>query len=228
MFVFNQKEIFMNKITKMAALFVALAVTFSFSQESSLKFGARVGFNLLKSKLGWEEQDDKIEMGMGFGAGLVASIPLTSQLSLNPELAFYSRKVFSIKEEFFEDGWSAGVEMSELAVSIPVLLQFTPVEGSPFYLAAGVQVDIPISPEMKYIDSKGEDGRSIEWTDDFLTKHRTIDFGIALGLGYMIMPNLGVDLRCVIGMTSLFEDFTEKYYYDDGDYEPSWKKSILS
>ena len=69
----------------------------------------------------------------------------------------------------------------------------------PFYLAAGVQLDIPIASETT-IKASGT-----EVTED--TEGRTsTDFGIPLGLGYLITPNFGIDFRAVIGITNPSED----------------------
>jgi hypothetical protein len=191
------------------------------------KFGARAGFNMLNFSFGEKEFDDRIDKGTSFGGGLAVSIPLTSQLSFNPELAFYYRNVFSL-EFSYDIGEKDEISMSELTVSIPVLLQFVPIDGGSFYLAAGVQVEIPISTEIKMKSTY--DGQTEEETDDVLANHRTIDFGIALGLGYMITPKLGIDFRYVIGMTGLFENYTERIYDEHyGPYEESFEdKSSLT
>jgi hypothetical protein len=214
----------MNKMTKIAILFVALAVTFSFSQENSLKLGARAGLNLVDIRFPERPFDYDVNTGFGFGAGLVVSIPFTTKLSLNPELAFYYREIFSCNSTYGFSIEEIGPQekeanMTELAISIPVLLHFAPFENVPLYLEAGVQLDIPISPEIKSKDTYKD--TIVEMTYDFLTNHRTIDFGIVLGVGGMVTSNLGIDFRYVMGMTGLFEDFTERYYYHgkDGDYE---------
>ena len=47
----------------------------------------------------------------------------------------------------------------------------------------------------------------IDNESDDLTKYRaTVDIGIALGLGYMIRPNFGIDFRYVINVNRPFDE----------------------
>jgi outer membrane protein OmpA-like peptidoglycan-associated protein len=158
-------------------------------EKEGIRFGIRGGINGLQFSPG-KLLEKEVGMEMAFGVGLVVNIPLTSQLRFNPELALYYRDIFSYDEE-------VKVEMSEGAISIPVLLHFTPLENGSLYLAAGIQADIPFSTDMTLNEKTITD----------YTDHRTIDFGIALGFGYSINPNWKMDFRAVIGMTGLFEDF---------------------
>jgi hypothetical protein len=182
-------------------------------EKEGIRFGVRAGVNLLKVYDFWDEPelDDNMDIGWAFGAGLAVNIPLTSHLSLSPELALYYRNLFRF--EHFSDNVKQEMYIYEFAVSIPVLLKLTPVKSIPFYLAAGIQVDIPLLTEITWKGSSElENGLRFEvhmdWVTNPMADHRTIDFGIALGLGYMITPNLGVDFRGVIGMKNLFEKFT--------------------
>ncbi|MDR2583804.1 MAG: PorT family protein [Fibromonadaceae bacterium] len=90
--------------------------------------------------------------------------------------------------------------LHEYAISIPAMLRFTPGKGTrfamPFYLAVGVQLDIPIKSEIIYEEF---------WKNspnDVSNIRASLDFGIPLGFGYFITPNLEIDLRAVIGLTS--------------------------
>ena len=185
----------MNRILSIAAI-VALVTTLSFAQEGGPKFGIRAGFNLYDYSSGEKEIDKHIDMGYGFGGGLAVSIPIAGSLSLAPEIGFLYRKpvILDVKDLLGYNAW-----ITEFAISIPVMLQFTPVSDVPFYLAAGVQLDIPIASETT-VKASG-----VEQTED--TEGRaSIDFGIPLGLGYLITPNLGIDFRAVIGITNPSED----------------------
>jgi hypothetical protein len=186
----------MNKIFKVAALLVILTAASSFSQEKGIKFGIRAGFSLYDYSTGEKEVDKYVNMGYGFGGGLAVNIPIVSSLSFAPEVNFLYRKpvVLDLKDLAGYEGW-----ITEFAISIPAMLQFTPVEGVPFYLAAGAQLDIPIASEMT------AKAGGTEVTED--TEGRTsIDFGIPLGIGYLITPNFGIDLRAIIGITSPSDD----------------------
>jgi len=184
----------MNKMLKIATLLVILTTVSSFSQ--GVKFGIRAGFSLYDYTTGESEMDKYVDMGYGFGGGLVMNIPITGSLSFVPEVGFLYRKpaILDLKDLLGYDAW-----ITEFAISIPVMLQFAPVESVPFYLTAGAQLDIPIASEMT------AKANGTEVTED--TEGRsTIDFGIPLGIGYLITPNFGIDLRAVIGITNPSED----------------------
>jgi hypothetical protein len=162
--------------------------------EKGVRFGVRAGFNINNFSWGHKDMDKDQKFGQSYGMGLQLNVPFASVVGLNAGLEFYYRKLFSYEKS------SAGEKneryMSEYAVSIPVLFQF----GNSFYAAAGAQLDIPISPEIvsKY---NGKTEKEKDYSD-----HRTLDFGLALGLGYKF-ANLGVDFRFVYGLDGLFEDF---------------------
>jgi hypothetical protein len=163
------------------------------------KFGIRAGLSLYDYSPGVNEMDKYVDMGHGWGVWLVVNIPLTKTLSFVPEVGFLYRKPFIINID--EDMYGIEVHehgyISEFAISIPAMLKFTPAEGIPFYLAFGIQLDIPTKSETA-IEAE-VDGRKVN-TD---TESRaSIDFGIPLGVGYLITPNLDIDLRAVIGITS--------------------------
>jgi hypothetical protein len=178
----------MNKVVKMAMFFVALATVFSFAQDG-VKFGVRAGFSLYDLSFGDKENDEYVNIGHGFGGGLAVNIPIASFLNFAPEVSFIYRKPMTMNVDGFE-AW-----ISEFAISIPAMLQFMPIGGVPLYLAAGVQLDIPIASERT---TKVE---GVEATEDY-DDRASIDFGIPLGLGYLITPSFGIDVRAVIGITN--------------------------
>jgi opacity protein-like surface antigen len=188
----------MNKMVKTVA-FIALTAVFSFSQEgNAIKYGARAAFNMNSFSTGDSKDDEDINMGLGFGIGGTVSIPITSSLTFNPELNFLYRNLFNVTEK--DDDYEYEGGLSELALSVPVMVRFTPMAGTPFYISGGIQLDLPFSSEEYYEVS--EDGESESGSKDFKDR-RTLDFGIALGAGYQVMENLVADFRFVIGLTSL-------------------------
>jgi len=211
----------MNKILLVAAI-VALVTTLSFAQEGDLKVGIRAGFNLYDLSSGNKELDKELDLGMGFGGGIAVNIPLLgSFLSLSPELNFYYRKLLSFSDSWNDDYYSGSedVYVSEFALSVPVMLQIAPIDA--FYLAAGVQLDMPFSTKghYEYEEKNIINGETDSGSENEKIKDRaSIDFGIALGLGYNITQNFRADLRCVIGLTStgIFTDYDEEYV--DGEY----------
>jgi len=181
----------MKKIVKMAIFLVALTATYSFAG-----YGFRAGFSLYDYSSGDSEMDEYVKIGYGFGGGLVTTVPLTSVLNFVSELSFFYRKPMILSAS--KNGHKEEIYLTEIAMSIPIMFQLTLAEGIP-YLAAGVQLDSPISPKatMK-VDGKEEsmdaNGRV------------SMDFGIVLGIGYLITQNIGVDARAVMGLTAPFKD----------------------
>jgi len=185
------EEFSMSKIVKIAMLFVTITATFSFASA----YGFRAGFSLYDYSSGISETDKYVKIGYGFGGGLVTTVSLTSKLSFVSELNFLYRKPVILSAS--EDGHKEEVHIAEIAISIPIMFQLALAEGIP-YLAAGVQIDSPISPKAT-VKSDGE-----EKTVDANGRVST-DFGIVLGVGYLVTPNVGVDARAVIGLTSPFK-----------------------
>jgi hypothetical protein len=154
------------------------------SQNDDVKFGLRAGFSTYKFSFGYSDADKGKDMGAGYGAGLVAKILLTNHFSFNIGFEAFLRELFSGEES-----------MDEFAISIPVLVQLTPVENGSFYLAAGIQLDIPSGTHW-----------SAEKDYGYLMEHRaSSNLGLAFELGYMIASNMALDFRCVM-ITDLFED----------------------
>jgi hypothetical protein len=181
----------MSKIVKIAMFLVALTATFSFGS-----YGFRAGFSLYDYSSGISETDKYVKMGYGFGGGLVTITSLTSKLSFVSELSFLYRRPVILRAN--EDGHTEEMYVTEFAMSIPIMFQLALAEGIP-YLAAGVQLDSPISPKAT-MTSDGE-----EKTTD-ANGRESLDFGIVFGVGYLITSNIGVDARAVISLTSPFKN----------------------
>ena len=181
-------------MAKMVIFLVALATTFSFADV----YGFRVGFNLYDYSSGEKEMDKYVKKGYGFGGGLAVSKRLSSVFSFVQELNFLYRRpmILDLTDIAASYGISGKTEsyITEFAISTPIMFQLTLSESIP-YFAAGVQLDVPISSKMTAkVDGKKE-SKDIE-------DRVSIDFGIALGIGYLITSHTGVDVRAVIGLTS--------------------------
>jgi hypothetical protein len=200
-------EVRMNMVKKLA-ITTAFLCTVTVANAQDMKLGARVGYNM--QMLGKGDYPETPDMGMlGIGAGVVANIPL-GPVVLAPEVAFVYRIVSSTETEFPNPlGGTIKTESStkEMAVSIPVIIKFYPVEA--FFLQAGIQLDIPIGPES--CSKVGDADEVCVDLDDETVSDRGdpihVDIGIPLGLGYMISPSLSVDFRFVLGLVPYSERF---------------------
>ncbi|MCL1967675.1 MAG: PorT family protein [Fibromonadales bacterium] len=188
----------MNKTTKIATLLIALAAVFCFSQEqeNEIRFGARVASNA-SFVLG--RSDGIGEIGYGLAIGAVASIPITSIVTFNPELNLIYRRplVATVPKVYYYSPWGGvsydyeRVDVTEFAISIPALFQLMPFGGPVFYLEAGIQLDIPFATnEAEDIYGKYPD-------------RAAFDFGIPFGLGWHIGKHFVLDSRISVGLTSI-------------------------
>jgi hypothetical protein len=169
------------------------------SDKSGKRFGIRMGFNFNNFSFGYKDLNRNIDMGYGSGAGLVLNVPVASVVRLNVGLDFYWRQLFN-GSVYYDNSIGFG-DMAELALSIPVTLQF----GKSLYLATGVQLDFPVD---------SWNGTEMNNGNHFAKNRSSTDFGLVLGLGYMF-DNIGLDFKCVYGLTSLFDDFS---YYSNNNY----------
>ncbi len=174
----------MNKIIKIATFLVALTATISFADV----YGFRAGFSLYDYSTGNSAEDKYVKMGYGFGGGLVVNKQLSGSFSYVQEANFLYRKPVIIDTSGVSEKY-----VTEYALSTPMMFQFTLDEGMPC-LAAGVQLDATISS--KTTDKRGGKEEKSD-TEDRVS----LDLGIVLGVGYLITPHVGVDLRAVIGLT---------------------------
>jgi len=221
----------MNK--KIIVVLIALATVFSYAKgkgredtrkvkEETMSFGARAGFVINSFLSGNEDFDKDIKIGLGGGVGGVLNYPITDIFVFSPEVGIYYRTLYNVKRESSKNSVSGDITtqdecISEVAISIPLMIQVAPF-SVPFHLAAGVQIDFPFSSEAIMIQDGIDETTHMEIEDvTYGGTRKALDFGIALGLGYRVMPNLGIDLRGVIGLTSLidsdkFEDGKLKQY----------------
>jgi len=189
-------------------LLIALASIFSFSQEqeSKIRFGGRVA----NSSNFFLSEDNLSPQGYGYGfaAGAVASIPISSTITFNPELNLIWRAF-----EMWEG--TDYPTMNEIVVSIPALFQFMPLGGPLFYIETGIQLDWSFvrndyrSSGLNYDYNYNSYYYSYNYKDGFL--------GIPFGLGWHIGKHFVIDYRIII---DLFAYGNRTYTYIlDSDYE---------
>jgi hypothetical protein len=200
---------------------LAIAAAFLFAAtiantEDGVKFGARYGYSL--QMLGRGDYYETPGMGMlGISGGFVANIP-AGPVVIAPEVAFIYRKVSDN-----DDSYGGRASLKEMAISVPVMVKFFPMEG--LFLQSGVQFDIPIGA--KWCGDNADS--SVDYEDDyrffndydycfFLGDERegsspraSVDIGIPVGFGYMVTPRVGIDFRYVLGLTP----------YESKDYKRS-------
>ncbi|MDR3002548.1 MAG: PorT family protein [Fibromonadaceae bacterium] len=184
----------MNRIVSIAAI-VALVTTFSFAE--SMQFGVRVTFNMNDLSTGNKNFDKETDMGMGLGGGLVAIVPLSGYISLRTGAEFHYKTLVSAEMDYGLGKHK--MDITELAISVPAIAAYSLGDA---WAGAGVQIDIPISTEQN-VEVSGAGDPDDDGKESRKFKDRSMDFGIAIGVGYNVSPNIGVDFKTVIGLTSL-------------------------
>jgi hypothetical protein len=166
--------------------------------KTGVKLGIRAGININNFSFGYRDLDKGIDngtnLGPGLNAGLSLVIPVIGIFGFDTGLDFYYRKLFGAYYDPYDpSSYFDRIEVIELAVSVPVLLRL----GNSLFFATGAQLDFPIVSLGTY----GDVGKSFKKNRSFM------DFGWALMLGYRL-SELGFDLKCVYGLTGIFDDFT--------------------
>lgn len=180
---------------------------------SSAKFGIKGGVNF--SNLYTEDVTDENVL-TGFNLGAFVEMPLTSAISLQPEVAFSTK---GAENEYDNATASGRVKFRLNYIEVPLLLKFNITNH--FNLHAGPYVAFLIDSKITDEDNDGSVNFEQELDDDDLNK---VDFGLAAGLG-LDFGNIGVGARYNYGLTTVGKERTflgTTYTFPDG------KNSVLS
>jgi len=122
---------------------------------------------------------------VNFNAGILAKIPLTEALSLQPEAVYSGQGVKG-----------SGGKISLNYINIPVLLTYTLPEG--LFFQTGPQMGFLLSAK-----AKGDDGTS----EDLKPLFSSTDFAWVFGTGFLFPDtNFGLNARYNLGISSLGKD----------------------
>lgn len=217
----------------MKKLFLGLALTagtLAFAQETETKtetktvnasplkkdvqpvrFGIKAGGNsayFSEQKFGINSQQ------IGFHAGAFVNIPLSKQFSIQPEVLYNQMGAKDVLSSTETDNGITNVKTKVEGrakmnyISVPLMVQMRPIDK--FYIEAG--------PEFSYfINGKTKGETSIASTTGGVTTTTTssntedinkddinrFNFGLGLGLGYDITPNIGISARYVNSLTKI-------------------------
>jgi hypothetical protein len=135
--------------------------------------------------------------GIGFFGGPKLGILYSDAISLNAEFNF-AWKSLKVKDDYKDCNCSFTIEVSEFALSIPVLLKLS---RESLYCEAGIQFDFPFASDIKWQDDIGTD---LEKEFSARTK---MDIGLAAGIGFTAM-NMDFGARFIYGLTK-FDEYDE-------------------
>jgi hypothetical protein len=186
-------------------MLVSFLATFSFAD--SFKFGIKTVTGMNFYSTGVSAVDDKISFGMSWGGGLITHFPLVNGFSLNPELNFQWKKIYNYKYPQTINFIDADIHFtaSELALSVPVMAQYKVISN--LYVSTGIQLDFPFSSTIKQrikVDDvdycRALEGIGMAECSYASDGRVFLDFGLALGAGYMFGKSFGIDSKFVLGL----------------------------
>jgi len=186
----------------MKKLFLGMAIAAS-SLTFAQSFGIKGGMNVssLSNDAGLDDSKSKI----GFNAGIFLNAPISEEFSIQPEI-LYNNLGSKVTQEYNIGNTTYSTESALHLdyISVPVMFQYNATPA--FYLEAGPEFGFLVSARDKFKsstngDSNGSETTSLD-TDDF----NKFNFGVGLGAGYWITPNLGINARYVAGFTDVAKD----------------------
>jgi hypothetical protein len=169
----------MNKTILMVAM-VALAVSFSFSQEESkIRTGARIALNNSSTT------DNYQDWGQGVTIGFAISFPIVNTIGFNTGLDVSYRNPAPENSRASNEHGDA---VYDFPFNVPVLIQGMPFGGTMFYMEGGFLLGVPL------FNIGAEDRRA------------SFDFAPAFGFGWNIAKDIAVGIRSSYGVTNFIED----------------------
>lgn len=173
---------------KKILLFAIMIISFTAESQT---FGIKGGLNLSNvSNLYFEEADPQAKLGLN--AGAFVNIPVSSSISLQPEVLFNAK------------GLKYGSGTDELNyISVPLMLQYNIIPG--LYIEGGPEVSYLLSAKDKFNGTSNYEAETIDYTDEL----NKIDVGVGIGIGYNITQNFGLNARYVPGLFDIYKETTE-------------------
>lgn len=154
------------------------------AQAQTLNLGLKGGLNLATID---HNQDNTIKNRTDYHAGIFVNIPVSSQISVQPEA------VYSSQGAKYTIGNNEVHNLQLNYVNIPLMVQANVGRG--FYAQAGPQLGILTSVN----DKVGDVETNFFEKNDF----KSTDVALGVGLGYKGASGLGLDARYNLGLTNI-------------------------
>ena len=151
---------------------------------AQIQFGAKAGLNLSTLHISPSESGTSFKMEPNVNAGVLVSIPLTSEFALQPE-AIYSGQGTKVSSPDESGHYNLGY------INVPVLLKYKTASG--FFAELGPQIGFLATAKVK------SEGVSVDVKSSF----KSTDFSGVIGIGYLSSLNLGVDARYNLGFSNI-------------------------
>jgi hypothetical protein len=162
------------------------------AQKGSITFGVKAGANF--SMFGGDDSDG-FDSKIGFNAGGIVNIPVSSMFSVQPEVVFSA-------EGAKMDADPDDIKYNLGYINIPVLLQYNNPSG--FYAETGPQIGLLIT-------AKGKAG---DESEDIKDSFKGSNFSWAVGAGFKTKSGFGFGARYALGLGNIID-------VDDADIKQS-------
>ncbi len=163
-------------------LLVLIAAASAMFASAQIHFGIKAGYNL--ANLPSSPAQPSVSSKSDFNAGVLASIPLFSSCSLQPEI------MYSGQGDAFNTTYLSGKSNLDY-LNVPVLFKYQHSSG--LFAETGPQIGFLLSAKA-YAAGVTFDNKSTT---------ESLDFSWAFGIGYKLPLGLGIDARYNLGLSNL-------------------------
>jgi len=139
--------------------------------------------------------------------------PLSEQFSIQPEV-LYSQQGAEVKRTYTALGNTTTIDgkLNLDYITVPVMFQF---KATPeFYIEAGPEFGFLVNAKQKG-DIKVNGNTVASNTYDAKDNYNSFNMGAALGVGFNVTENFGVNARYVAGFTDINKDGNTSLQNDD-------------
>lgn len=182
-----------KKVVLSLIMFSGMYVASAQSWSDDVQFGVRGGLNL-STVVG--DDVDEPDARNGFYAGLLAEVPLSKRVSIQPEV-FYATQGFDLAEQEGQEDSSFKLDY----IQIPVMFKFYIIDG--LNIQVGPQFGFKMNEEVNLVGGSTEIDFDTDTIKDF-------DMQIATGVEYKFGKNLFAQARYTRGLSKMIED-TDAY-----------------
>jgi len=201
---------FMKKMFLLAAALILATAGFS-----QVRFGVQAIGSAGSASIKSEELSNfKTPMKFGFGAGIVADIPLQNNLSVRSSLNFLQKKSSAEFTGFGTDKKST-INSTLNYVELPVNLTYkVPMQGASVYFGAGPSFGYGISGKLKFQGYEATEGGviAVNETTDAFTKEdkggagmKRFDISANVNAGVQFDNGLFINAGYLAGLSNLTE-----------------------
>lgn len=141
------------------------------------------------------ENSDMDVWGAGFNVGANVKVPVNPVLSLISGLEIDYRRV---SKEYNNDYYDVKKILSFMYLDVPVLLH---INASPsFFFDAGLTLGFNVSA------NNTRESNGISKSADISEEVKTFEAGLVGGFGFVIIPNLDLNIRVAYGLTNIAKE----------------------